>query len=302
MNVLIFLLSMSPSIKWSYLVPDGSCVCVSPAIADVDPASPGCEIIFASCFPGRHVYCLSSNGSLLWSFNTGGGVYSSPIIANLGATGDPAIIVVNETGKAYCLNNDGALRWSFPAVTGFGACHSAMVANIDTIGPPEVIVSSDSYVYCLNNDGTEKWKVSLPSVHSGNSPAVANIDEVGTPEILLSTRDSLYCLNSDGTIRWASYVSNGVWGGDATSPSICDIDLDGDAEVVFGDWCFEADGTLRWHYGLSAHSTSAVADVDNNGFPDVVTYCQRVTLSTSHSMSSQIMGHLFLLWFGELKL
>ncbi len=284
MNVLIFLLiNMSPSIKWSYLAPDGGWVCVSPAIADIDPVSPGSEIIFATggCpIPPSHVYCLSSNGNLLWSFNTEDDIYSSPIIANLGIPGDPAIIITDLNAKIYCLNNDGTFRWSFSGI-GSSVCSSTIVANIDTIGPPEIIISSDSFIYCLNNDGTEKWKVSLPNIHPGNSPAVANIDKLGTPEILFSTVDSLYCLNGDGTIGWTSYHdSTFIQPCCGISPSIGDVDMDGDPEVVFGDWCFEANGTLKWHYGLfsiagfPAHSTSAIADVDGDDTTEVVTYYQ----------------------------
>ncbi len=277
MNLLIFLLiNMSPSIKWSYFAPDTGRICASPAIVDIDPASTGSEIIFATSYPAvpGNVYCLSSNGNLLWSFNADNQLYSSPIIANLGNIGDPAIIVMDCCRKVYCLNNNGILRWSFGGGTNNNLCSSPIIANIDAIGTPEIIVASSSAIYCLNNDGTERWASTLPLMHPGTSPAVANIDKVGALEILFSTDDSLYCLGSDGSWKWASEISNHWHTCSGVSPSICDVDLDSTPEVVFGDWCFEADGTLKWHYGLSSHSTSAIADIDNDGFTEIVTYCQ----------------------------
>ena len=52
-------------------------------------------------------------GTLKWSFETGGPVYSSPAIG-----ADGSIYIVSRDNKLYALNPDGTLRWSYAAVEG----------------------------------------------------------------------------------------------------------------------------------------------------------------------------------------
>lgn len=55
-----------PSITWSFTPKTALVILSSPAVADVVAASPGSEIIFATAVVGENVYCVSSDGHLLW--------------------------------------------------------------------------------------------------------------------------------------------------------------------------------------------------------------------------------------------
>jgi hypothetical protein len=103
----------------------------------------------------------------------------------------------------------------------------------------------------------------------------------GTPEVIVNSDIRLYCLNSDGSLRWSVYFPQNVGSygrANGVSPSIADVDLDGDPEIIVGGICYEHTGTLRWYYPLPAYSTSAVADLDYDNIPEIVTYGKNDTL------------------------
>lgn len=240
-----------PSVTWSFNA--GGNILSSPAVANVIDTLLGSEVVLAKC--GQTVYCLSSTGTLLWQRAFPGCmIHTSPFIANLGASGDPAIIIgtnYSSNNGLYCLNNDGSIRWSFP--TGANHCCSApVVANIDTVGPPEVIFGcTDGYLRCLDNNGNLKWSFLCDESIDGEAPAVANIDATGTPEVIVNTDSILYCINSTGSLIWKSAFPQNVGEYGRTngvSPSIADVDLDGNAEIIVGGICYENNGVLRWHY------------------------------------------------------
>jgi hypothetical protein len=264
-------------VSWTHNT--GSLVLSSLSVADVDLTSAGSEIIVTATIV-HQIQCLSCTGNLLWSYALDDESWVAPMIANLGAAGDPAIIVGTPFGdKVYCLNHDGTLRWS--VVLGSNVCSSPLVANIDTLLAPEIIVGcTDGKLYCLDNNGATNWSFYCGNI-KGHSPAVANVDGIGTPEVIFTVDNKLYCLNHDGTLRWEVTIprsNSALTRSGGASPSIADIDSDGDPEIVIGDMCFEADGTLRWHYGLPTFSTSAIADLDYAGGPEVVTWCHAESL------------------------
>jgi parallel beta-helix repeat protein len=108
------------------------------------------------------VYCLDEDkGYLIWSYETGGNVESSPAVAN------GNVFVGSNDGNIYCLDEyNGDLIWSYG--TG-GSVSSPAVAN------GKVFVGSTDYnIYCLDGDnGDLIWSYGTGgAVYS--SPAVAD--------------------------------------------------------------------------------------------------------------------------------
>ena len=152
---------------------------------------------------------------------------------------------------------------------------SPALADIDGDGFLEIIFGSDNdRLYAINYDGTdvEAWPdetAGWPRIGLGNdvssSPAVANIIDYPTAgfeeysqdlEVVVGVEDgSLYAFQHDG-----KQVA-GSWPVDRTddlmsfehdsSPTIADIDNDGDLEVIIGCW----DGKL-YAYNADASSVS----------------------------------------------
>jgi outer membrane protein assembly factor BamB len=80
------------------------------------------------------VYALHMDtGALVWSYQTGGAIYSSPVVGT-----DGAVIIGSDDGFLYCFESDGTLRWqldltddvrSSPALKGD---NSAVYVGADT--------------------------------------------------------------------------------------------------------------------------------------------------------------------------
>jgi eukaryotic-like serine/threonine-protein kinase len=140
--------------------------------------------------------------SLKWSYTTGGGVYSSPAVAN-------GVVYVNggtNCGQecfedaVYALNaGTGALLWSY-TTGGPGPVYSSpAVANgVVYVG------SEDNNVYALNaKTGALLWNYTTGN-SIDSSPAVAN------GVVYVGGGNDVYALNaSSGALLW-SYATNGA--------------------------------------------------------------------------------------------
>jgi outer membrane protein assembly factor BamB len=123
-----------------------------------------------------------------------------------------------------------------------------------------------------------KWWTDLDAPSFG-SAATADLDGDGLPEIVFGTYfndEAIHCLNGeDGSSSW-TYVTGGC---NDSSPVICDVDDDGQLEVVVPCsstqtvYCIDgATGDLEWSTdeGYCIDSPPAIADVDLDGDLEVV--------------------------------
>jgi len=207
----------------------------------------------------------------------------TPVVANL--TDDNNDGVINELdipdvvfntfqGSAYGANgimravsgDTGVELWSADAAASRvvpGA--SIAIADIDEDGMPEILTcgTATSGMYPLlafENDGTLKWATTDPEVSCRYaSPAVANLDQIGPPEILVGNT----VINADGTVRWKRP-------GGSLYTSFYDIDGDGFLDIVSGNTAYDKDGNEIWSRADYPDGGSAIADLDNDGNPDVV--------------------------------
>lgn len=156
--------------------------------------------------PSRAGYSGSiapSSSNLIWTFDTGNYVYSSPAVAEDGTIYVGTAPGGGGGGSLYAINPDGTLKWSF--ATDGGIYSSA------AIGPDNTIyIGSDDYkLYALYDNGSLKWSYNTgDSVQS--SPAVdANGD------IYVGSNTGMFALKPDGTLKW-SYATGPV----TSSPAV----------------------------------------------------------------------------------
>lgn len=122
------------------------------------------------------------------------------------------------------------------------------------------------------------WWTDLDAPSLG-SAAAADLDGDGLPEIVFGTYfndEAIHCLNGeDGSHLW-TYVTGGC---NDASPVICDVDKDGDLEVVVPGsstqtvYCLEGStGDLEWstNVGYCIDSPPAIADIDGDGDLEVL--------------------------------
>ncbi len=186
-------------------------------------------------------------------------------------------------------------RWGRSLPGGRIEDSSPTLYDLDGDGKLEVIIGTTSKGYStpvlavLEDDGTVKWTVNL-SDPVFSSPAVADISYPpdGIPEIIVSTggdvnqrRGSVIAFTRDGQQLW-KYDTNDAQGtgtphGNWSSPTIGDVDGDGDMEIVFGSWdrniyMLDHQGRYQWHYHVadSVWSTAALADLDRDGDLEII--------------------------------
>jgi outer membrane protein assembly factor BamB len=201
-------------------------------------------VVYVGSYDGKLYALDATTGALKWSYATSGIVFSSPAVAN------GIVYFGSDDGKLYALNaTSGALLWSY-------ATGGAIRESSPTVANGVVYVGSyDSKIYALNaTTGALKWSY-LTGGGFASSPAVANgVVYAG------STDNKLYALNATtGALKW-SYTTGGQIG--RSSPAIAN----GVAYVGSYDSKLYAlnatTGALKWSYttGGLIPSSPAVAN------------------------------------------
>jgi PKD repeat protein len=189
--------------------------------------------IYIGNYDDKKVYALNANGTLKWTYTTGGYIiYGSPAI------GSDGTIYIGNYGdkKIYALNADGTLKWTY--ATGGSIRGSPAIGSDGTI---YIGNYGDKKLYALNADGTLKWTYNTGG-SLWSSPAIGSD---GTIYIGNYGDKKVYALNADGTLKW-TYTTEGKI---RSSPS---IGSDGTIYIGnYGDkkvYALNADGTLKWTY------------------------------------------------------
>jgi len=219
--------------KWDF--PTGKKVYSSPS------SSPDGGTIYVGS-NDSYLYALTADGRLLWKYQTGGEVFSSPAV---GADGTVYVGSLDE--KLYAVDSNGRLKWSY-STKGMVFSSPAIDESSGTI----YIGSSDGYLYALDLDsGRKKWSVLLEGTVS--SPAVGPDGTIfvgsGQLELNTPTRSvgKLYALDpEDGHKRWTGTIA--VFSRPA-------VDSGGWVYAASTDGCLyaletEEDGSMsvRWQY------------------------------------------------------
>lgn len=137
-----------------------------------------------------------------------------------------------------------------------------------------------------------------------STPAVGDIDGDGDPEVVVTVGGDVGDMHHDGGVKAYDHEGNGVAPGEPlwffqshdllsphpwadgvfSSPTLCDVDRDGDMEIAFGGWdqriyLLDHDGnslwnTPGWGAGYFAQdtvwSTAACADLNRDGYPEII--------------------------------
>ena len=143
---------------------------------------------------GTSTSTAPSTNNTLWNYTTGGGVDSSPAVA------DGRVYVGSWDGNVYCLNaTTGAYLWSY--TTGNWVVSSPAVADGKVY-----VGSGDGNVYCLNaTTGAFIWNYTTGS-NVESSPAVSD------GKVYVGSLDyNVYCLNATtGAYLWSYATGSGV--------------------------------------------------------------------------------------------
>ncbi|NOY93116.1 MAG: VCBS repeat-containing protein [Deltaproteobacteria bacterium] len=267
------------------------------AIADVDPGSPGPEIL--ACSPSNsssrprrpgYLMVIAHDGTLLRRLDTPPNDvpcgYDAPAVADMDGDGVPEILV-----RWVIAHGDGTVVRRIRDSRGASGPYNTM-ADVDGDGDLEVVGGDGVY----RMDGTAVWERTAASPGPGALPAgahvaIADLDLDGSPEIVLVSA-------GEHSIRAISAATGAdVWGpvdinppelasviaanGNPTGggpPTIANFDDDPEPEIAFAGGfayvVFEGDGTRKWYFQTqdrSSRSTgSSIFDFEGDGQAEVL--------------------------------
>lgn len=186
---------------------------------------------------GRTVL-LDADGHTLWEQRAEAMVRAVHLI-DLDADGAPEVISGADDAKLRAYSGDGELLWEVaiqPYHGRSGSVASICAAQLDDDPASEVVIGSDNWHhYGFDGDGRELWRTD--TTHACTVCAAGDMDGDGLDEIAAGSE---YYGSSviDHTGRRVGSVSGGPnW----PAVAMLDLDLDGDAEVLFG----ADDGVVR---------------------------------------------------------
>ncbi len=255
----------------------------SVAIADIDPTSPGPELI--TCSPSNsatrvagHAMILRADGRLLRRVMDVPCGFSAPAIGDMDNDGTAEIAVRN-----VAFHPDGTVLPGFVSATrvttGTDATDFVALADLDENGTLEIVQGNSA----TRVDGTVLWRrMDLPN----GSPAIADLDGDGHPDVAVvqpTTHAVIALRGSTGETLWGPIEINqfptpsGPSGGGP--PTIADFNGDSHADVATaGGYNYLVldgrNGAALWHTASQDTSSrvtgSSVFDFEGDGRAEVV--------------------------------
>ncbi len=109
------------------------------------------DIVYFGCYSGTFYAVSLNDGDIIWTFKSGGPIYSSPIVV------DKSIYFGSEDGFVYSLNDEkGTLNWQFKS--------SLPVKSSPVYAFKSIVVANDRTVFSLNpTDGKVLWQTTFES-------------------------------------------------------------------------------------------------------------------------------------------
>jgi hypothetical protein len=220
-----------------------------------------------------------------WPQRTGDRIdISSPVMADLDLDGFQEVVVGSTDGLIYVWHHNGTLYDGWPQATTFDLFASPAAADLDGDGDLEVVIRSFNTLYAWHHDGTllPGWPSAIPEGTGWGSPVIADLDNNGALEIIISAdwrfgmEGRIFVFDITGTVTLTINTADRTY----SSPSVGDIDGDGDKEIVCG-W---RDATVyAWHHNGTVVTgwpqvcdeavcdSPKLADIDGDGACEVIT-------------------------------
>ncbi|MBN2503703.1 MAG: PQQ-like beta-propeller repeat protein [Anaerolineales bacterium] len=201
----------------------------------------------------------SYGGGAPWSFQTGKGIFSTPVI-----TGDGTIFVGSADHCFYALNPDGTQRWRFQTGEMIDSAGALPQVDLQHGQPTIIFPSGDGHLYHVNcADGELVWQfdVEVAGRKSYNSWFEANV-AIGCDGTIYAgnTNFNYYAINRDATVKWVYETGANAW-------SVAGFGEDG---TIYWGSCdtfvhaVKADGTRKWRKRTLGF-ISASAAIGSNG-------------------------------------
>ncbi len=199
-------------------------------------------------------------GTQPWSFKTGKGIFSTPVIA-----ADGTAYIGSADNNLYGLDEQGKEVWRFET----GEIIDTAPALLDD--ESLIIGSGDENMYKVSTNReipahqrvVWTFKPTLPTVEGQLVNWWEGSPNVGPDGVIYqgNTGGGAYAVNPDGTQKWAYQAQNSVW----TVPAMDDSGTTFWGSVDLRMFALNADGTQKWQRTTLGYVTSSPAlDTEGN--------------------------------------
>lgn len=256
----------------------------------------------ASTAPLRTVGTLRHPVSGVYTSTGTTEAFSTPAIADMTGDGRPDLVVASLDGQLEVYALPGRqLVWSI-SIGQTALESSPTVLDLTDDGRNDIVIGTmDGRVLLVDGPTgnvvrtfSEQWPLHCPVGVDCRphgffaTPGVADINGDGVRDIIAPSWDhTVYAWSSTGEFLWRRYIEDTLW----SSPVIADIDRNGSPEIILGGdiwagnplgapegglvWILNRDGSTypgypRFVPTQTVWSTPAVADIDRDGWLDVV--------------------------------
>ncbi|MEM7245041.1 MAG: FG-GAP-like repeat-containing protein [Acidobacteriota bacterium] len=198
-----------------------------PHVAELDPDSPGLELLFAGVLH-------AADGTVLWSMAST--LVSTSGLGDLDGDGDGEVVMLSRISdrRSYelkALDHRGVTLGSLDI--GSSRPHEPTIVDLDGDGAAEVVLPADDRLRAYRWAGdafVQLWQQPMRDSSCCVAPVVFDLDGDGRPEVLHRDQDQWWILEGSTGEILHSQPSRSVTVWD--SVIVSDLDCDGDAELV----------------------------------------------------------------------
>ena len=171
--------------------PVGNVAGSSPAVADLDPAFHGLELVWGQ--NDGTVWAVHSDSTFVDGFPLRHGEFASngsPAIGDVDSDGRPEIVIGTANRILLVMENDGQYKHGWPQQTGKITSSSPAIADINDDGKLEIFVgSTDGDFYGFGANGSQLPGFPQETESQIYSPVIADIDNDGILEVVVGSKN-----------------------------------------------------------------------------------------------------------------